>query len=181
MTPVPASWSFSGSGCWANTDSCGQYLDVDWNTSNPADATGSVKLFRCPADRQSAAVAGGQMVYSSSYGLNLFMCYEEPQRWPYPAANLSSFRKATLAAVVTDVGGDWRWFPGNAGIPECQANANLSTTAVWEDMSVAPYLWVPRHSKGVNVGFLDGHVRSSPSLAVESAARTIYASYWSVP
>ena len=179
----------SGISQYFNTNLCGQYLEIEWMPGQGwAQMEGPAKVLACGLDRQSGRLPGTPIGHYPSYGLNDQFCPSIPvstdanyaQSWAN-GGSLGRTRYHSRVVIVTDVAGEARFGPGWGDPPACAAYADLNRTADWAFPEIYPNRWVPRHRKGANVGFLDGHVRASPSLTAESLAKTIITAPWVVP
>jgi prepilin-type processing-associated H-X9-DG protein len=180
----------SGQSYYLHTNLCGQYLEVEFKTDEYWDKfKGPAKLFRCPIDRQSGPIPNSPLFkFYPSYGLNDKFCPSVPpssnvnyaDAWK-ACTTLPQIRAQGRVGIITDIAGDLRFNPGWEDPPSCPAFGDVNKIADWAVTELYPDRWVPRHRKGANVGFLDGHVRYSPSLTAESLAKTILFAPWTTP
>ncbi len=175
--PVPGS---AGPLSWCVADRLGQYMQIE-STSVPWNATlgssdirmmqGSWKLLQCPSNVRQPT--------SGHYGLNTRFCSDNTDLSAgvpvYPVRSISRIGKSTTAAVVADDAGDSRWAGFWSNPVMIFGNGNIDQTPSWSNgyPYLQPFLVVPRHRKACNLGFLDGHVRNSPNIAIEDQAQTI--------
>ncbi|MBN8526525.1 MAG: prepilin-type N-terminal cleavage/methylation domain-containing protein [Planctomycetes bacterium] len=164
---------------WLNTASVGQYLGVELDRSWIGYAKAR-KVLKCAEDRESTQIDSG----TTSYGLNQQFCPDvRTVPWPvginYPGwagmAALSTIRRKSACVIVIDAGGDVRWSPGNGNPRPCTPNLSVGQPALWAPATRSPTLQVPRHRRGTNVAFLDGHTGWFADLGQESLAGRIFA------
>lgn len=178
--PTPNS---AGPLAYCSSDTVGQYLGIEsssipWDpllgSSNLRLVKGNWRILQCPGNTKNPN--------SMHYGLETRFCCDNsdkvggvPTNPPVnPPQAISQIAKISQAALVTDTSAECRW-SGFWGTPlEVFGNGNSDLNAAWTaDRTIAPYLVVTRHRKGCNIGFLDGHVRFSPNIAIEDVAKTI--------
>ena len=185
----PAEVGGTGISQYMHTNLCGQYLDIEWMPGQGWEQMeGPAKILTCGLDRQSYPLPDTPIGHYPSYGLNDQFCPSIPlssdgnyaQSW-LNGGSLSRTKYQSRVVIVTDIAGEARWGPGWGDPPECVAYADINRVADWGVMEIWPNRWVPRHRKGANIGFLDGHVRHSPSVSAESLAKTILTAPWVVP
>lgn len=185
----PASVGGSGISQYMNTNLCGQYLEIEWMPGEGWNRMqGPAKVLTCGLDRQSYPLPDTPIGHYPSYGLNDRYCPSIPvstdvnyaQTWQ-DGGSLSRTKHQSRTVIVTDVAGEARFGAGWGDPPDCPAFVDLGRTADWGVYELWPTRWVPRNRKGANIGFLDGHVRHSPSLAAESLAKSIITAPWVVP
>lgn len=179
---VPAEYELPASdtiASWLNTASVGQYLGLELNRSWIGYTKGG-KVLKCPEDRESRQIDNG----TTSYGLNQYFCPDvRIIPWPvgitYPGwagmAALSTISRKSACVILTDAGGDVRWSPGNGNPRPCTPNTALGQPTGWAAPASSPQLQVPRHRRGTNVAYLDGHTGWQANLSQESLAGRIYA------
>jgi prepilin-type N-terminal cleavage/methylation domain-containing protein/prepilin-type processing-associated H-X9-DG protein len=168
---------------YSSSETVGQYMGIE-SASIPWDPTlsssnlrlvkGTWKLLQCPANTKNK--------YSMHYGLETRFCCDNSDKIGgistnppvYAPQSISQIGKASVTALVTDTSAECRW-SGFWGTPlEVFGNGNSDLDAAWSaDRTIAPFLVVTRHRKGCNIGFIDGHVRYSPNIAIEDQAQTI--------
>jgi prepilin-type N-terminal cleavage/methylation domain-containing protein/prepilin-type processing-associated H-X9-DG protein len=179
---VPTEYELQGGDTGANwlcSASVGQYLGLELNRTWIGYVKGG-KVLKCPEDRESRLIDNG----TTSYGLNQYFCPDvRIIPWPvginYPGwaglAAVSTISRTSACVILADAGGDVRWSPGNGNPRPCTPNTGVGQPATWANSSNYPHLQVPRHRRGTNVAYLDGHTGWSASLGRESLAGTIYA------
>lgn len=164
---------------WLNTASVGQYLGIELDRSWVGYARGR-RVLKCLEDRESTQIDAG----TTSYGLNQLFCPDvRTVPWPvgiyYPGwagiATLSTISRKSACVIVIDAGGDVRWSPGNGNPRPCTPNLSVGQPALWAPATRSPTLQVPRHRRGTNVAFLDGHTGWFADLPQESLAGRIHA------
>jgi prepilin-type N-terminal cleavage/methylation domain-containing protein/prepilin-type processing-associated H-X9-DG protein len=176
--PIPSS---AGPLSWCVADRLGQYLEIESNSIpwNGATSSSDVRLMQgnwknlhCPSNPKHPS--------SIHYGLNAMFCCDATDKHPdgtpsYPPRSVSRIGKTSSTAVITDVPSESRW-AGLWTVPVMIfGNGDIDQTAGWISghPELQPFLAAPRHRKSCNIGFLDGHVRSSPNLVLEDQAQTI--------
>lgn len=130
-------------------------------------------ILNCPSNPRR--MSGGSVRYRSSYGINSAITARifAPADW----ANIKRVHQlsgASLVPIVTDTAGDpaWRVIVNASGTVQSTDGAMPGEVASWGAPPLPSY-WFGAHRHGANMLFLDGHVRYSPSPAVEAIARTI--------
>ncbi|MBN8525670.1 MAG: type II secretion system protein [Planctomycetes bacterium] len=159
---------------WVVNVYLGQYLEIEstavpWNAalgkSDVRMMQGSWRILQCPSARQRAPT-------STHYGLNTKFCGDYQR--PSTSVVVAKISPASKTVVLTDVPSDTR-FSSNLYTPaQVFGNGNSELPAGWFGiLEQQPMLGTLRHRRTCNLGFLDGHVRSSPNFAVEEQAGTI--------
>ncbi|MCK6487108.1 MAG: prepilin-type N-terminal cleavage/methylation domain-containing protein [Planctomycetes bacterium] len=176
---LPYSWGPLPSGAgpyhyFANAR-LGQYLEIQdtampWNASL---ATGDVRMIKgpwqvlkCPSDRLNKT--------GVNQGLNTrFHCDATDLLAgvpAYPPRATSSVGKVSSTVILGDVSSDSRMYI----YTPVKIYADINLPPVWAGGgSLQHHLPIPRHRKGMNIGFLDGHVRYSPNLLLEDQAVSV--------
>lgn len=167
---LPYSYGPIGTGTghvrYHHTDRLGQYLEIESNGSTGAlsSISGSSKVLRCAANTQSPN--------SISYGLNRIFCGDRTVGAASTASSvISRLRRSSEIVITTDNSGDARMYFYDPII--LFGNGDVTMVPAWAPAYVQFTLPVPRHRKGSVLGFLDGHVRWSPNLKIEAAAKTV--------
>ncbi|MBN8524964.1 MAG: type II secretion system protein [Planctomycetes bacterium] len=162
-------------------DRLGQYLQIDadsipWNAATSSSdirmMAGLWKVLRCPGDQRYPGAI--------SFGLNSRFCCDNADLTggvpTYPPRPISRIGKTSSSAVIADIaaGPTWAGF-WSTPVMIFGNNVDIDAPASWTVgyPYYQPFLVVPRHLKGCNLGFLDGHVRRSPNIALEDQAKTI--------
>ena len=126
---------------------------------------GNWRLLRCGANTQSPKYV--------SYGLNHQFCGDATSVNPLinTARNTGLFSRQSEIVLSTDVAGDGRIYI----YTPLKVYAPITAAPAWiPNSSLQPFLPVLRHRGGNNCGFMDGHVRWSPNMAIEDMAQTIF-------
>jgi prepilin-type processing-associated H-X9-DG protein len=176
--PTPSS---AGPLAWCVADRLGQYLEIEstsipWNAATSSSdirlMKGSWRVLRCPSNSKLPA--------SIHYGLNAMFCCDATDKKPddspqYPPRSVSRIGRTSSTAIIADVASEPRWAGLWVSPLIVYGNGNIEQTPSWtvNYPYLQPFLAVPRHRKSCNIGFLDGHVRSSPNLVIEDQAQTI--------
>ncbi len=113
--------------------------------------------------------------YRSSYGINSAIAGRvmNPSQWT-SIRRVQQLSGKSIVPIVTDTAGDpaWRVAVNANGTVQTTDGAMPGEATSWSTPPNPSY-WYGAHRKGTNLLFLDGHVRPSPSPAVEAIARTI--------
>ena len=161
-------YSFDSGKYYPATDNVGQYIEFEYNGSGSIRAgKGAWRVLHCGANTQSPN--------GISYGLNHRFCVDTSAGSPTSiAVNLNSLRSLSNIALMVDNAGEGRWYIYTPimifGNGDATQAPSWSVNYPWNQ----PFLPVPRHRGGENLGFLDGHARWSPNVAVEDTALTVY-------
>jgi len=163
--PVPS--APSSNVFYYHTERLGQYLEIESPGSGAISGfKGAWKVLRCASNTQSPGGPG--------YGLNHRYCCDSTWGSPptYPPRPISQI-PAGEAVIVADNAGDGRMTVYTPLL--LFGGGNIDQTSGWISghPELQPFLPVLRHRGGCNLGFLDGHVRWSPNLAIEDQAKTV--------
>jgi prepilin-type N-terminal cleavage/methylation domain-containing protein/prepilin-type processing-associated H-X9-DG protein len=153
----------------------GQYLEIQDTTMpwNASLGTGDVRLIKgpwrvlqCPADRLNRT--------GINQGLNhRFHCDSADLVGGvpvYPPRALSAVGRVSSTVTIGDVSSDSRLYI----YTPVMLYSDITKPPVWAGGgSLQHHLPIPRHRKGMNIGFLDGHVRHSPNLLLEDQAQSV--------
>ncbi len=164
---------------WCVNERLGQYLgitssSVPWNaalgSSDIRLLQGPWKVLRCPTNVKYPA--------GCSYGLShRYACDvtdTSAGNISYPPKPQSAFPNQSMRPVVADVPSECRWAGMWVTPIEVFGNGNSDLPAGWSyPRPQAPNYVVMRHRSTCNIGFLDGHARSSPNMVIEDQAQTI--------
>ena len=169
---IPLSHDWSGS-WWYKTSNLGQYLDIiSPGSGSIATFQGAWRLLKCPENRQ--APTGGSYGFTSRYSCDTQD--QTPASSGIPTNSPLLFHQLHNTSVVmfaTDVSGDGRMYVYTPLI--LFGGGNVDQLASWSGgITLQPTMPTPRHRKGINCAFLDGHVRWSPNLVIEDNAKTLY-------
>jgi prepilin-type N-terminal cleavage/methylation domain-containing protein/prepilin-type processing-associated H-X9-DG protein len=157
--------SFDGGRYYPYTARVGQYLDLQSSGAGAINTwQGAWRIMRCGANTQTQ--------WGLSYGLNHYFCPDTTNASPIinQPKQLASFTRPSQIMLSTDVANEGRIYI----YTPLKVYSDLKAAPVWASGgSLQPFLPVQRHRGGLNCGFLDGHVRWSPNLAIEDQAQTI--------
>jgi prepilin-type N-terminal cleavage/methylation domain-containing protein/prepilin-type processing-associated H-X9-DG protein len=148
--------------CYFSGRFLGQYLPGCENIGATEDAPVR-SVLHCPVDPRTTWV---------SYGMN--MTYHlEITGAPWDSRAISRVPTAANMVLIIDAVSA-RWYPGG-GNPPAMPSANpalVATNALSWTLGAADsrFDWTPRHRRGANLAFADGHVRPSVNPTGESLA-----------
>ncbi|MCK6487107.1 MAG: type II secretion system GspH family protein [Planctomycetes bacterium] len=159
---LPLSLDYS-SRWWYRSENLGQMLDIESpGFGDIRTFKGAWKLLKCPANTQSP--------WGGSYGLNHRLHADAMSPGYDIPARLGTRSRLDMTVSSTDVAGDGRTFI----YTPLKHYADITQPPAWvAGGDLQPFLPVPRHRKGMNCAFLDGHARWSPSLKLEDQAQTV--------
>ncbi len=169
---LPLSHDYSGA-WWYKTSNLGQYLEIEGPGSGAINTfKGAWRLLKCPTNTQSPL--GGSYGFSSRFSCDTQDQLPVGSGIPVnPPLLLASLSHQGMIVFSTDVGGDGRFYVYTPLVLFGSGNVDqVSGWALGTDRQ--PTMPVQRHRHGMVCGFLDGHVRWSPNLAIEDQALTVY-------
>ena len=155
----------------------GKYLDIQDDIApwNPVIGASDVRLLRgpwrvlkSPADRRNAAgvnIGLNHRFHCDSADLDTVTGGEK-----YPPRVVDVVGRSSLTVLLGDVASECRMYI----YTPVMMYADPELSPVWlGGGNLQPFLPTPRHRKGMNIGFLDGHVRHSPNLRLEDQAQSV--------
>jgi len=164
LGPVPEGGS--GNWYWHHSNALGDYLGLDSPGYGAINAIGGPwRVLQCPSNKQSPL--------GISYGLNHRFCGDNQLPASFPIRALGSISKHSTAVVTADVAGEGRLYIYTPLKLYGSVSGGINQPPNWAISDIQPFLPVMRHHGGCNIGFLDGHVRFSPNLAIEDQAQTV--------